>query len=89
MHSERQKIADSLRRRLVEAQDEYRRASDEYKRLMRIYGDTADISEPARSDGLQAIHRALMIHQQALRNLEESLKAFNRFILDGKLPPPE
>jgi hypothetical protein len=87
MYLERQRIADSLRQKLVEAQDEYRRATIEYKRLMSIHADMADT--PAQSDGLYAMRRALAIHKQALRNFEKSLKAFNDFVLDGKLPPTE
>jgi hypothetical protein len=82
-------ISDSLRRKLEEAQTEYRCAAAEYKRLMNISRDTNDATDPALRDGVYAMRRALQIHEQAYRNYTRALKVFTDFTLYGKLQPED
>jgi hypothetical protein len=88
MHLERIPVEESLRQKLNETQAAYRRAMDEYRRLMAISTDTSDLQNPALVDGNHAVRRAILIHQQARVKYEQALKAFNEFVIDGKLPPP-
>jgi hypothetical protein len=87
MRPEAVQVAESLREKLEEAQASYRRATDEYKRLMSISRETSSLNDPALVDGLHAMRRAIVIHEQARLEYQQALKAFNDFILDGKVPP--
>jgi hypothetical protein len=89
MHPEGVQVAELLREKLDEAQADYQRATNEYKRLMAMSSETSSLDDPALVDGLNAMRRAMAIHKQARLNYEQALKAFTDFILRGKAPPAD
>jgi hypothetical protein len=72
-------VAKSLRQNLSEAVAAYRRATDEYGRLM--------ISSPGNRPSVDddpAVRHALMIHEQARRKFQQALEELSEFLLRGE-----
>jgi hypothetical protein len=89
MRPEGFQVAESLREKVDQAQASYRRATDEYKRLMSISRGTSSLDDPGLVDGMHALRRAMAIHQQARLEYQQALKTFTDFILYGKVPPAD
>ena len=78
---------NQLREKVKQAEVSYRRATDEYKRLMSIFTDTSSLDDLGLVEG--PLRHALVIQQQARVIYDQALKTFNDFILHGKLPPTD
>ena len=80
-------VENQLREKVEQAEASYRRATDEYNRLMSISTDTSSLDDLGLVE--DARRHALVIQEQARLIYDQALKTFNDFILHGKVPPTD
>ncbi|HJT89074.1 MAG TPA: hypothetical protein VJ732_14495 [Bryobacteraceae bacterium] len=73
---------ENLRDALEQAGAEYHAANEKFRRLTDLYRDLG----AEHPDGPRALAQAVAVHNESFRKYRAALKAFNDFVLDGKLP---
>ena len=79
----------TLRRKLSEAEDAYKRAVEEYNRLMAVSSSIADAEGHGFVDGTHALRHAMVVQRLALRRYHAALKQLNDLVQRGEVPDQE
>jgi len=69
----------TLHRKLCEAEDAYKRAVEEYNRLIAVSLSIADAEDFGFVDGTHALRRAMVVQRLPLRRYHAALKEFTDF----------
>ena len=79
----------TLRRKLCEAEDAYKRAVEGYNRLMADSSSIADAEGHGFVDGTHALRHAMVVQRLALRRYDAALKQLNDLVQRGEVPDQE